>query len=90
MPWERRRHPELEADLDILLSDMDTEWNFTAGLRARDLLKDNKPLTSKRFTEELIRAEGLDPEDETNMVRRVKRKFVQRYGHVVSKKEYKI
>jgi len=90
MAWERRRHPDLEADLDILLSDMDTEWNFTAGLKAKDLLKDGKPLTSKRFTEELIKAEGLKPEEETNMVRRVKRKFVQRYGHTASKKDYQI
>lgn len=90
MVWERRRHPELEADLDILLSDMDTEWNFTAGLTAKELLKDGKPLTSKRFTEELIKAEGLKPENETNMVRRVKRKFVQRYGHEVSRKDYSI
>jgi len=90
MAWERRRHPELEADLDILLSDMDTEWNFTAGLKAAEILKDGKPLTSKRFTEALIKAEGLKPEEETNMVRRVKRKFVQRYGHEVSKKTYSI
>ena len=90
MAWERRRHPELEADLDILLSDMCTEWNMCAGVTARDLLKDGKPLTSKRFTEALIIAEGLKPEEETNMVRRIKRKFVQRYGHVVTKKEYSI
>jgi len=87
MAWERRRHPDLEADLNILLSDMDTEWNFTAGLTANDLLKSGKPLTSKVFTDSLIRAEGLNPDSETNMVRRVKRKFVQRYGHVVSKKD---
>jgi hypothetical protein len=90
MAWERRRHPDLDADLNILLSDMDTEWNFTAGLKAADLLEANKPLTSKRFTESLIKAEGLNPDNETNMVRRVKRKFVQRYGHSVNRKDYSI
>lgn len=90
MAWERRRHPDLEADLDILLSDMRTEWYFEAGLTAAELLKDGKPLTSKGFTEALLKAEGYKPENEPNMVRRIKRKFVQRYGHVVSKKDYKI
>lgn len=90
MAWERRRHPELEADLDILLSDMCTEWNLCAGVTAKDLLKDGKPLTSKRFTETLLLAEGLKLEDEGNAMRRVKRKFVQRYGHVVTAKEYSI
>lgn len=90
MAWERRRHPDLEADLDILLSDMCTEWDFCAGVTAKSLLEGGKPLTSKKFTEILIEAEGLNPASETNMVRRVKRKFVQRYGHSVTAKDYSI
>ncbi len=90
MAWDRRRHPDLEADLDILLGDLRSEWNFEADLTAKSLLDGGKPLTSKVFTEKLILAEGLKIEDETNMIRRVKRKFVQRYGHEVSKKGYRI
>lgn len=90
MVWQRGRHPELEADLDILLGDLRTEWYFEAGVTAKELLKDGKPLTSKRFTETVILAEGLKLAEETNMIRRVKRKFVQRYGHEVSIKDYSI
>lgn len=90
MVWERRRHPELEADLDILLSDLCQEWDFCAGLTAKQLLKDGKPLTSKRFTDTVILAEGMTLADETNWVRRIKRKFVQRYGHEVSARDYQI
>lgn len=90
MVWERRRHPELEADLDILLSDLCQEWDFCAGVTAKELLKDGKPLTSKRFTDTVILAEGMTLADETNWVRRIKRKFVQRYGHEVSVRDYQI
>ncbi len=90
MAWERRQHPELEADLDILLSDLCQEWDFCAGVTAKQLLASGKPLTSKKFTETVILAEGMTLADETNWIRRIKRKFVQRYGHEVSVRDYQI
>ncbi|MEP1230112.1 MAG: hypothetical protein ABJG88_05510 [Litorimonas sp.] len=90
MVWERRRHPELEADLDILLSDLCQEWDFCAGVTAKQLLAGGKPLTSKKFTDTVILTEGMALADETNWIRRIKRKFVQRYGHEVSIRDYQI
>jgi len=34
MGFERKMHPVLAEDLNILLSDLCTEWDFCAGVRA--------------------------------------------------------
>ncbi|WP_409432880.1 hypothetical protein ACJ3XI_11825 [Litorimonas sp. RW-G-Af-16] len=90
MTWERRRHPDLFGDLDVLLTDLTQEWDLNHGLTAKDLIEGSKPLTSKVFTERVIIADGMKVEDEHHWVRRIKRKFVQRYGHEVSVKTYSI
>ena len=74
-------HPNLADDLDILLGELCAEWDFCAGVKGADLIKNGKMLTSKVFTETVILAEGMTLKDEKNWIRRIKRRFVQRYGH---------
>jgi len=83
-------HPKLADDLDILLGQLCTEWDFCAGIKGEDLVKDGKTLTSKAFTETVILAEGMSLAKEKNWIRRIKRRFVQRYGHEVSIKSWKL
>jgi len=84
-------HPDLEQDLNILLEQLCADWDFCAGVTGADLLKDKKkPLTSKTFTDTVILAEGMKLEDAHQWQRRIKRKFVQRYGHEVSVKSWVI
>jgi len=90
MGFERRMHPVLEEDLNILLNDLCSEWDFCAGVRASDLLIGSKPLTSKTFTDAVLDAEKELPGPRQAWERRIKRKFVQRYGHAVSRKTYQI
>ncbi len=90
MGFERRMHPVLAEDLNILLTDLCTEWDFCAGVRAADLLEGSKPLTSKKFTDAVLDAESELPGPRAGWERRIKRKFVQRYGHEVSTKTYSI
>ncbi len=81
-------HPKLADDLDILLAELCREWDFCAGVTGDTLLKSDRRLTAKRFTDTLILAEGMTLENEANWIRRIKRRFVQRYGHVVSLDDY--
>jgi len=83
-------HSNLDEDLDILLNELCTEWDFCAGVKGKDLVKEGKVLTSKVFTETVILAEGMVLTKEKNWIRRIKRKFVQRYGHEVSSKTWKL
>ncbi len=83
-------HPDLADDLDILLDELCENWDFCAGVKGADLIKEGKMLTSKVFTETVILAEGMKLEDETNWIRRIKRRFVQRYGHEVSEKSWRV
>ena len=83
-------HPNLADDLDILLGELCSEWDFCAGVKGADLIKNGKMLTSKVFTETVILAEGMTLKDEKNWIRRIKRRFVQRYGHEISETTWKL
>ena len=88
MGFERRMHPVLAEDLNVLLDDLCSEWDFCAGVRAADILDNKKMLTSKVFTDAVLDAETELPGPRAVWERRIKRKFVQRYGHEVSSKTY--
>ncbi len=83
-------HPNLADDLDILLGELCAEWDFCAGIKGADLIENGKMLTSKVFTETVILAEGMTLKDEKNWIRRIKRRFVQRYGHEISESTWKL
>lgn len=90
MSFERRMHPVLAEDMNMLLDGLCREWDFCAGVRAQDLIKGSNPVTSKKFTDTVLDAEAVLPGPRAAWERRIKRKFVQRYGHEVSTRTYKI
>ncbi len=90
MSFERRMHPVLADDINILLDDLCSEWDFCAGVRAADILDGSKLLTSKVFTDAVLDAEAELPGPRASWERRIKRKFVQRYGHEISAKTYSV
>ena len=83
------RDPDLIRDLDLLLDALCEEWDFCAGVRGADLVQGAKPLTSKKFTDTVLDAENELPGNRVSWERRVKRRFVQRYGHSVTRREYR-
>jgi hypothetical protein len=83
------RDPDLINDLDLLLQALCDEWDFCAGVKGADLVQGSKPLTSKRFTDAVLDAEAELPGNRASWERRVKRRFVQRYGHSVTRREYR-
>ena len=90
MPKRDPRSADLREDLDLLLDLLRDEWDFTGGVRAADLVQGSKPLTSKRFTDTVLDAEDHIHGNRASWERRVKRRFVQRYGHAVNAREYRV
>ena len=90
MPKKTLHHPDLAEDLNLFLKDLCDEWDFCAGVTGQDLLKDKKPLTSKRFTDTVILAEGMSLKEAHQWQRRIKRRFVQRYDHEVSERSWEL
>ncbi len=84
MAWNRNREVKLVDDLEILLSDLCTEWDFCSQISAVDLVAHGKTLRALDFTNAVLAAEGMNPKNDVNWARRIKRKFVQRYGQSVS------
>lgn len=87
---DRTRHPDLASDIDLLLDALCAEWDFCAGVRAKDLIQGSKPLTSKKFTDAVLDAEAELPGPRATWERRIKRRFVQRYGHAISTRDYRL
>ncbi|PHR61449.1 MAG: hypothetical protein COA43_03630 [Robiginitomaculum sp.] len=88
MVWNRNRAVALNDDLDILLGDLFNEWGLENLPDGEAMLKKYLPLRSLDFTNEIVVCAGMKVEDETNLARRIKRKFVQRYGQTVSTASY--
>ena len=91
MPKKTLYHPgNLAEDLDVFLAELCEDWGFCAGVTGEQLVKTNPLVTPKRFTDTVILAEGMKLNDEANWVRRIKRRFVQRYGQEVNAKKWNI
>ncbi len=90
MPKRDPRDLNLIADLNLLLDALREEWEFVGGVRGADLIEGSKPLTSKRFTDTVLAREPEIHGNRASWERRVKRRFVQRYGHEVSTRTYRI
>jgi len=83
------RDTDLIRDLDLLLDLLCQEWDFCAGVRGADLVKGDKPLTSKVFTDTVLDAETVLIGPRASWERRIKRRFVQRYSHEITRREYR-
>ena len=91
MPKKTLYHPgSLAEDLDVFLAELCEDWDFCAGVTGEQLVKTNPLVTPKRFTDTVIVAEGMTLRDEANWLRRIKRRFVQRYGQEVNAKKWNI
>ena len=88
MPVKQQRAATLEEDLDMLLDEVCAKWHYRNELTGTELIARKSPVTAIDFTRAVLVAEGLKPDNEPNLVRQVKRKFIQRYGLEVSPETY--
>ena len=88
MPVKQQRAVTLEEDLDMLLDEVCAKWHYRNELTGTELIARKSPVTAIDFTRAVLVAEGLKPDNEPNLVRQVKRKFIQRYGLEVSPETY--
>jgi hypothetical protein len=86
--WTAKRKPDLASDLQLFLDYLCTEWGFCNYLRASDLISDEKPLTVAEFANAVLLAEGMDPEYEPLWAKKIRKKFVERYGQSISTLSY--
>ena len=88
MPVKQRRAATLAEDLDMLLDEVCAKWQYRNELTGEELIAKKSPVTALDFSRAVLVAEGLKPDNEPNLVRQVKRKFIQRYGLEVSPETY--
>jgi hypothetical protein len=69
----------LEADLEAFLQELSEEWEFAAMPDARALLKAYPILEAHRLARAVLEADGLKPDREPSWMRKIKRRFAQRY-----------
>ena len=73
---------------DQLLDALCADWDFCADVREADLVQGAKPLTSKHFTDSVLDAEAELHGPRASWERRIKRRFVQRYGHIITRRDF--
>jgi len=88
MPVKQQRAATLDEDLDMFLDELCAKWNYRNELTGAGLIAEKSPVTAIAFTRAVLVAEGLKPDNEPNLVRQIKRKFIQRYGLEVSRETY--
>ena len=88
MPIKQKRAATLDEDLDMFLDELCAKWHYRNDLAGEELITRKSPVTAIDFTRAVLVAEGLKPENEPNLVRQIKRKFIQRYGLQVTRETY--
>lgn len=88
MPVKQQRAATLDEDLDMFLDELCAKWNYRNELTGEELIAKKSPVTAIDFTRAVLVADGLKPDDEPNLVRQIKRKFIQRYGLQVTRETY--
>ena len=80
MAWSAKQEADLTKDLDSFLGDLCVGWGFCNSLTAEDLIAIGMPIEATEFAEQVLRAEGMNPEYEVKWVRRIRNRFIERYG----------
>ena len=88
MPGNTKRKPDLLKDIDFLLGDICRELGFCNRLSARDLTAAGSSLDATEFARAVLQAEGMNPEYEANWARRIRERFVAKFGPSVSPEDY--
>ena len=88
MGLKQERADNLADDLDLFLTELADKWNYVNDLRGEDIVAGKLPVTALNFANAILNADGLKPDNEPNLVRQIKRKFIQRYGLQVSPDTY--
>jgi hypothetical protein len=69
----------LQADLEAFLKELGDEWEFAAMPDVNVLLKAYPVLEAHRLARAILEADGLVPDREPSWMRKIKRRFAQRY-----------
>jgi hypothetical protein len=88
MALKQNRAAALADDLDLFLQELADKWNYVNDLTGKDIIAKKSPVTALDFTRAVLIADGLKPDSEPNLMRQIKRKFIQRYGLEVAADTY--
>jgi hypothetical protein len=85
MTQRRLRESSLEKRLSDLLTALCVEWGFCIPPDDFDRIASSQHLTADEFATEVLKAEGFDhPEYELRWHRKIKRRFIDRFGEAAS------
>lgn len=68
----------MERELFYLLGDLCVKWGFC--ISDYDRITKSEYYSAEQFAEDVIRAEGMNPEHELKWMRRIAERFRERFG----------
>ena len=72
--------PPMERELNYLLGDLCVKWGFCIPPDDWDKISKSESYNAKEFAEDVVAAEGMNPEYETKWVKKIAKKFKERFG----------
>lgn len=84
--WKRK--DSLIKDINVLLDQLCQDWGFCNALTGDQLVTNEKEVSADHFAEAVLTAEGMNPEYELEWRRRIRTKFIDRYGATTSPEIY--
>jgi len=67
--------------LQLLIHDLCVDWGFCNDLSAQELVKKSNEISADQFAEAVLWAENMIPDYNQEWRRRIKRRFVDWFGH---------
>lgn len=88
MKKAKSRPAALEAQIRYLLAELCTDWGFCIPSVDANRIARSTHLEANEFAAEVLRAEGMTPENEVKWVRRIKQRFADKFGDSVSVEDF--
>lgn len=77
----------MEKAIEKLLNDLCTEWGFCINPEHAKNLKNSRRLESDEFACAVLKAEGMDSELEVEWRRKIRNRFIERFGNEIDANE---
>ncbi len=84
--WKRR--DSLIKGINVLLDELCQDWGFCNALTGDQLVTGAKEVSADHFAEAVLTAEGMNPEYQLEWRRRIRTRFIDRYGATISPEIY--
>jgi hypothetical protein len=77
---QKKDTPPMERELNYLLADLCVKWGFCIPPDDWKIISKAEAYTKEQFAEDVVSAEGMNPEHDARWVKKIAERFRERFG----------